>query len=256
MVNEFKRRFFNREMLIWAVTGVVAEIIILTYVFYVRFIFGHSIGEVCALDAFDSVSGNYVFPFLMLIAALCNQRMMKCDRDPMIILKYSSKQGIYFWQTICALAYSFMMSLVYVVTAIVYGYIRFKVFYNWDKDYSYFANYSLSSTVTDTSFLYVILMYLISMTLLLMMTCMLGIIVEIISDSDVISGAAIIIFAGIDVFKPVSYSRLVFYETTWLNDERCIRKMLICIVTVIVFTVVGYFLQRRREYYEYKKEDE
>ncbi len=256
MINELKRRYFNMEIFIWIIAGIIAELLCMSYIVYVITFLGHSQGEFCALDIFDVMSDHYLFPFLMLISALCNQRMMKCDRDPMIILKYNSKQGIYFWQLVCTIVYSFVMSVIYIVVAIAYGCVRFKVFYNWNEVDSYFANYTLSSSVTDIPAEYVILLYVIVMALLMLATCMLGIIAEIIFNSDMISGAVIIIFAVMDVFKSLTYSKLVFYETTWLHENRCMKKTSICLAIAVILIIAGYFLQRRREYYEYKKEDE
>lgn len=255
MVNEIKRRYFNREILVWTAAGVATELIILTYIVYVRINYGHTEGKMCAVDMLALVSNNFLFPFLMLMSALCNQRMMKCDRDPMIILKYSSRQGIYFWQTVSTLVYSAVESVLYVVIALIYGGIHFKVLYNWDKDYSYFAGCSNGSTLS-IPVEYVIILYMILMTVLMMSTCMLGIALEIISDSDIVSGVAIIILAGIDIFRKMTYSRLVLFETSWLHMDMCIRKMCISLGILAVLVVAGYFLQRRREYYEYKKENE
>ncbi|MFQ8903276.1 MAG: hypothetical protein ACLR7D_16920 [Lachnospira eligens] len=83
------------------------------------------------------MSQNYVFPLMMIIAAVCNQRMMKCDRDPMIILKYSSRAGIYLWQSICTIVYSAVLSLIYELAAIAYAATKFDVIFNWNSYSSY-----------------------------------------------------------------------------------------------------------------------
>ena len=74
---------------------------------------------------------------MVISMTVCNQRMMKCDRDPMIILKYSSRAGIYLWQSICTIVYSAVLSLIYELAAIAYAATKFDVFFNWNSYSSY-----------------------------------------------------------------------------------------------------------------------
>ena len=178
MWNELRRRYVNREMLFWLAGAVISQEVLLTV--FLRTLQRNVSGTPCVLDVLTCMSQNYVFPLMMIIAAVCNQRMMKCDRDPMIILKYSSRAGIYLWQSICTIIFS----------------------------------------------------------------------------SDVISGVAVIIFAGVDIFIPLTYHKLIIFGAAWYSSGECSRKLGIAALIMAVLIIAGLILQRKREYYEYKKEDE
>ena len=102
----------------------------------------------------------------------------------------------------------------------------------------------------------VMFVYWILMALMIAITCFIGIICEIIFSSDVISGAAVIIFAGVDIFIPLTYHKMIIFGAAWYNSEECARKLGIAALIMAVLIIAGLILQRKREYYEYKKEDE
>ena len=135
MWNELRRRYVNTEMLFWLAGAVISQEVLLTI--FLRSLQRNASGTPCVLDVLTCMSQNYVFPLMMIIAAVCNQRMMKCDRDPMIILKYSSRAGIYLWQSICTIVYSAVLSLIYELAAIAYAATKFDVFFNWNSYSSY-----------------------------------------------------------------------------------------------------------------------
>ena len=135
MWNELRRRYVNREMLFWIAGAVISQEVLLTV--FLRTLQRNVSGTPCVLDVLTCMSQNYVFPLMMIIASVCNQRMMKCDRDPMIILKYSSRAGIYLWQSICTIVYSAVLSLIYELAAIAYAATKFDVFFNWNSYSSY-----------------------------------------------------------------------------------------------------------------------
>ena len=83
-----------------------------------------------------------------------------------------------------------------------------------------------------------------------------GIIFEIIFSSDVISGVAVIIFAGVDIFIPLTYHKMIIFGAAWYSYGECARKLGIAALIMAVLIIAGLILQRKREYYEYKKEDE
>lgn len=126
MWNELRRRYVNREMLFWIAGAVISQEVLLTV--FLRTLQRNVSGTPCVLDVLTCMSQNYVFPLMMIIASVCNQRMMKCDRDPMILLKYSSRAGIYLWQSICTIVYSAVLSLIYELAAIAYAATKFDVF--------------------------------------------------------------------------------------------------------------------------------
>ena len=135
MWNELRRRYVNTEMLFWLAGAVISQEVLLTI--FLRSLQRNASGTPCVLDVLTCMSQNYVFPLMMIIAAVCNQRMMKCDRNPMIILKYSSRAGIYLWQSICTIVYSAVLSLIYELAAIAYAATKFDVFFNWNSYSSY-----------------------------------------------------------------------------------------------------------------------
>lgn len=94
------------------------------------------------------------------------------------------------------------------------------------------------------------------MALMIAITCFIGIIFEIIFSSDVISGVAVIIFAGVDIFIPLTYHKLIIFGAAWYSYGECARKLGIAALIMAVLIIAGLILQRKREYYEYKKEDE
>ena len=229
MWNELRRRYVNREMLFWIAGAVISQEVLLTV--FLRTLQRNVSGTPCVLDVLTCMSQNYVFPLMMIIASVCNQRMMKCDRDPMIILKYSSRAGIYLWQSICTIVYSAVLSLIYELAAIVLP----------------------AGEVTSIQVMFV---YWILMALMIAITCFIGIIFEIIFSSDVISGVAVIIFAGVDIFIPLTYHKLIIFGAAWYSSGECARKLGIAALIMAVLIIAGLILQRKREYYEYKKEDE
>ena len=79
---------------------------------------------------------------------------------------------------------------------------------------------------------------------------------EIIFSSDVISGVAVIIFAGVDIFIPLTYHKMIIFGAAWYSYGECARKLGIAALIMAVLIIAGLILQRKREYYEYKKEDE
>jgi len=98
--------------------------------------------------------------------------------------------------------------------------------------------------------------YWILMALMIAITCFIGIIFEIIFSSDVISGVAVIIFAGVDIFIPLTYHKMIIFGAAWYSYGECARKLGIAALIMAVLIIAGLILQRKREYYEYKKEDE
>ena len=84
MWNELRRRYVNTEMLFWLAGAVISQEVLLTI--FLRSLQRIASGTPCVLDVLTCMSQNYVFPLMMIIAAVCNQRMMKCDRDPKINL--------------------------------------------------------------------------------------------------------------------------------------------------------------------------
>lgn len=91
------------------------------------------------------------------------------------------------------------------------------------------------------------------MALMIAITCFIGIIFEIIFSSDVISGVAVIIFAGVDIFIPLTYHKLIIFGAAWYSYGECARKLGIAALIMAVLIIAGLILQRKREYYEYKK---
>lgn len=186
MWNELRRRYVNTEMLFWLAGAVISQEVLLTI--FLRSLQRNAPRTPCVLDVLTCMSQNYVFPLMMIIAAVCNQRMMKCDRDPMIILKYSSRAGIYLWQSICTIVYSAVLSLIYELAAIAYAATKFDVFFNWNSYSSYKINEygCIAGRSGDKHTGNVCL--LILMALMIAIPCFIGIIFEIIFSSDVISG--------------------------------------------------------------------
>lgn len=241
-------------MLFWLAGAVISQEVLLTV--FLRTLQRNVSGTPCVLDVLTCMSQNYVFPLMMIIAAVCNQRMMKCDRDPMIILKYSSRAGIYLWQSICTIVYSAVLSLIYELAAIAYASTKFDVFFNWNSYSSYkLMNLDVLPAGEVTS-IQVMFVYWILMALMIAITCFIGIIFEIIFSSDVISGVAVIIFAGADIFIPLTYHKLIIFGAAWYSSGECARKLGIAALIMAVLIIAGLILQRKREYYEYKKEDE
>ena len=254
MWNELRRRYVNTEMLFWLAGAVISQEVLLTI--FLRSLQRNASGTPCVLDVLTCMSHNYVFPLMMIIAAVCNQRMMKCDRDPMIILKYSSRAGIYLWQSICTIVYSAVLSLIYELAAIAYAATKFDVFFNWNSYSSYkLMNMDVLPAGQVTS-IQVMFAYWILMALMIAITCFIGIIFEIIFSSDVISGVAVIIFAGVDIFIPLTYHKMIIFGAAWYSYGECARKLGIAALIMAVLIIAGLILQRKREYYEYKKEDE
>ena len=173
MWNELRRRYVNREMLFWLAGAVISQEVLLTV--FLRTLQRNVSGTPCVLDVLTCMSQNYVFPLMMIIAAVCNQRMMKCDRDPMIILKYSSRAGIYLWQSICTIVYSAVLSLIYELAAIAYASTKFDVFFNWNSYSSYkLMNLDVLPAGEVTS-IQVMFVYWILMALMIAITCFIGI---------------------------------------------------------------------------------
>ena len=249
MWNELKRRYVNTEMLFWLAGAVISQEVLLTV--FLRTLQRNVSGTPCVLDVLTCMSQNYVFPLMMIIAAVCNQRMMKCDRDPMIILKYSSRAGIYLWQSICTIVYSAVLSLIYELAAIAYASTKFDVFFNWNSYSSYKLMNMDVLPAGQVTGMQVMFVYWILMALMIAITCFIGIIFEIIFSSDVISGVAVIIFAGVDIFIPLTYHKMIIFGAAWYSSEECARKL-----GIAALIMAGLILQRKREYYEYKKEDE
>lgn len=254
MWNELRRRYVNREMLFWIAGAVISQEVLLTV--FLRTLQRNVSGTPCVLDVLTCMSQNYVFPLMMIIAAVCNQRMMKCDRDPMIILKYSSRAGIYLWQSICTIVYSAVLSLIYELAAIAYAATKFDVFFNWNSYSSYKLMNMDVLPAGQVTGMQVMFVYWILMALMIAITCFIGIIFEIIFSSDVISGVAVIIFAGVDIFIPLTYHKLIIFGAAWYSSNECARKLGIAALIMAVLIIAGLILQRKREYYEYKKEDE
>ena len=178
MWNELRRRYVNTEMLFWLAGAVISQEVLLTI--FLRSLQRNASGTPCVLDVLTCMSQNYVFPLMMIIAAVCNQRMMKCDRDPMIILKYSSRAGIYLWQSICTIVYSAVLSLIYELAAIAYAATKFDVFFNWNSYSSYkLMNMDVLPAGQVTS-IQVMFAYWILMAMMIAITCFIGIIFEII----------------------------------------------------------------------------
>ena len=75
MWNELRRRYVNREMLFWLAGAVISQEVLLTV--FLRTLQRNVSGTPCVLDVLTCMSQNYVFPLMMIIAAVCNQRMMK-----------------------------------------------------------------------------------------------------------------------------------------------------------------------------------
>ena len=67
---------------------------------------------------------------------------------------------------------------------------------------------------------------------------------------------AVIIFAGADIFIPLTYHKLIIFGAAWYSYGECARKLGIAALIMAVLIIAGLILQRKREYYEYKKEDE
>lgn len=99
----------------------------------------------------------------------------------------------------------------------------------------------------------VMFVYWILMALMIAITCFIGIIFEIIFSSDVISGVAVIIFAGVDIFIPLTYHKMIIFGAAWYSSNECTRKLGIAALIMAVLIIAGLILQRKREYYEYKK---
>ena len=237
MWNELKRRYVNTEMLFWLAGAVISQEVLLTI--FLRSLQRNVSGTPCVLDVLTCMSQNYVFPLMMIIASVCNQRMMKCDRDPMIILKYSSRAGIYLWQSICTIVYSAVLSLIYELAAIAYAATKFDVFFNWNSYSSYkLMNLDVlpAGQVTGMQVMFV---YWILMALMIAITCFIGIIFEIIFSSDVISGVAVIIFAGADIFIPLTYHKLIIFGAAWYSYGECARKLGIAALIMAVLIIAG-----------------
>ena len=62
---------------------------------------------------------------------------MISDRDPISILKYRPSAVIYLCQSICTIADSAVLSLIYELAAIAYAATKFDVFFNWNSYSSY-----------------------------------------------------------------------------------------------------------------------
>lgn len=127
---------------------------------------------------------------------------------------------------------------------------------NWNSYSSYkLMNMDVLPAGQVTS-IQVMFAYWILMALMIAITCFIGIIFEIIFSSDVISGVAVIIFAGVDIFIPLTYHKLIIFGAAWYSYGECARKLGIAALIMAVLIIAGLILQRKREYYEYKKEDE
>lgn len=252
MVNELKRRYFNTEILLWI--GLELVVLFFSLRGFMNKMTMLSLGRICALDILGGMSDNFVFPIIMIILTLCNQRMMKCDRNPMIIMRYNSKTGIYLSQAICSFIYAAILSFVNVVLAILSAWKRFGVLNNWGNVDSFMkVDLRVNFDIRPSS-LYVIILYWLIMTLLLLITCMIGIVVESLFSSDIKSGLAIVIFAATDIFIPITYHRLLVFPTTWIRGWVCEIRLAIAFVIAALLVYVGYVVQRKREYYEYNKE--
>ena len=72
MWNELRRRYVNTEMLFWLAGAVISQEVLLTI--FLRSLQRNASGTPCVLDVLTCMSQNYVFPLMMIIAAVCNQR--------------------------------------------------------------------------------------------------------------------------------------------------------------------------------------
>ena len=149
-----------------------------------------------------------------------------------------------------------MLSLIYELAAIAYAATKFDVFFNWNSYSSYKLMNMDVLPAGQVTGMQVMFVYWILMALMIAITCFIGIICEIIFSSDVISGAAVIIFAGADIFIPLTYHKMIIFGAAWYSSEECARKLGIAALIMAVLIIAGLILQRKREYYEYKKEDE
>ena len=227
MWNELRRRYVNTEMLFWLAGAVISQEVLLTI--FLRSLQRNASGTPCVLDVLTCMSQN---------------------------LKYSSRAGIYLWQSICTIVYSAVLSLIYELAAIAYAATKFDVFFNWNSYSSYkLMNLDVLPAGQVTS-IQVMFAYWILMALMIAITCFIGIIFEIIFSSDVISGVAVIIFAGVDIFIPLTYHKMIIFGAAWYSYGECARKLGIAALIMAVLIIAGLILQRKREYYEYKKEDE
>lgn len=255
MIKEIKRRYFNIEILIWIMSGI--SVVLIMNTFYMNTLKRYTIGKPCAFDALSCMSQQFVFPLIMIITALCSQRMMKSDRDSMIILKYSSKQELYIKQVASTMCYSMAMTIIYMTSLILYARGYYGEMFNWNDADSIFRvslkGMTMNNYIRPTK---ILIIYFLMMSLWAAITCNIGILINIIFSSDSVAGLVITALGGIDMFIPIFYHKFLLFETSWYNMSQCENGIMCLVIIFNIIFIIGYIMQGRKEYYEYKNEDE
>lgn len=251
IIKEIRRRYINVEILVWIAAGITVTLMMS------RLYMGRSNvpGIECAFDSLDCMSQQFAFPLIMIVTALCSQRMMKSDRDSMIILKYGSKQQLYIRQIVSTMCYSAVMTAIYITSLMLYAQNYYGIWFNWNDVDSMFRGYVNGIVKTYIAPERVVFTYFLMMMLWTAITCCIGILMNIIFSSDSIAGLVIVALAAVDMFIPVFYHRFLLFERSWYNMARCRRGIMSLTLGLAVIIIIGYLLQGKKEYYEYKGED-
>jgi len=256
MLNELKRRYINKATLLWMSFLVITILMLTTWFFHA--IIRLNDGEGCVMDTVYVLAQSKVFPMLALLCGMWNILMLKCDEDPMIVIKYGNRKRIWIIECKCAGVAALVASTVILLVGFLYASVYFEKINNWGDDDSFTSYLLLNSGYHDyinyISPILIILVTFLIFSLLIYITYIIGTLTWWITGSITIP---VLVIASIAVFDAVSVGilyRFNVYITLFSELQKCMVRLGTLVIFAFILTMAGLLICKRKEYKGSEKE--
>jgi len=250
MSNELKRRYINQSTFLWMLFLVITILALTTWYFDAIIRFNQ--GNGCLMDAVVVLAQAKVFPMAALICGMWNVLMLRCDEDPMIVIKYRNRKKLWIAECKCMGFAALVVSVMILLVGFLYASVYFSRFNNWSDEDS-FPSYLLSNKghydpVNYIPPILIILFTFLIFSLLIYITYIIGTLVWWITSSITIP---VLILASIAVLDAVSagvLNRFNVYFTLFYGLEKCMVRLGMLIVIAFILTMAGVLICKKKEY--------